>query len=499
MIDGGVFIDRDPTQEIGDGVDDVMRRLDRFGVDRALAASFKAVYFDYREGNEETRRACARTGDRLLPMAVVNLLGYDSGDDYLARVKADGFMALALFPHMQYWSWSDYVAQKIACQAAELGLPLQAGLRTRRDLADVARHVAPAGGSVLVRWMHGSGYNNVPDIIATGQDFPNLYFDVSNVTQSGGIELLVGRLGAERLYLASNIPLVLEGAPYFLLRAAHLSAEQRRLIEGGTLARVLGLPEPKRATPPPEIWETMRRAPKIDTHWHTSGWNLIEPRLDFATMSKEFDSFNYQLAVSSSIRALNHDLATGNAETLAFAESDPRVRGLVVVNPCQVEASLAELAKYRDDPRFVGVKSIQDFYGKELDDPGYAAIFEHVRDIPDWPVMAHLPGLRRAAEAFPDLNFVAAHSTWRYWEFKGLDNVWFDIATSSALRQEVDLRGLVEAVGADRVIFSCDGQLMNSAWTLGKMASSDLPADVVDKILRFNALAAFPRLKLATV
>ena len=109
--------------------------------------------------------------------------------------------------------------------------------------------------------------------------------------------------------------------------------------------------------------------------------------------------------------------------------------------------------------------------------------------------MAHLPGMKEAAERFPNINFIAAHSTWRYRDLTKLDNVWFDIATSTAQRRDADLADLLDTVGEDRILFSCDGQLMSPAWTLGKLASADLPRPALAKIFRKNAFAAFPRLK----
>jgi len=496
MIDGGVFIDRDPTTGIGSGVEDVLARMDRFGVERALATSFMSLYFDAREGNSFTASVCAESDGRLLSVACVNLLGYDAGEQYLQDLKDEGFVATALFPEPQYWSLSDYVAQKFAVQAAEVGMPLQVGLWTRRDLADVARHIAPAGGPVLVRWMRGGGYNTLPDTIAIAQDLPNVIFDVSTVTQSGGIEHLVERVGAERLYLASNAPLAAEGASYFLLEAARIGDAQRERIRAGTLAEALGIePLEAGAAPTSTLWEDMRSAPKIDTHWHTSGWNIIEPRTSFEAIGEDFDAFNYSIAISNSIRALNHEIVAGNAETRTFLDAEPRARGLVVINPLEIETSISEIAKYRDDPRFVGLKTIQDFYGKDLDEPGYLEIFDALDDMPDWPIMAHLPGMDRLARARPHLSFISAHATWRYWDFADLDNVWFDIATSTSDRHDAHIRAMVEMVGEDRVIFSCDGQLMSPAWTLGKLASAELSETAMRKILQENAFNAFPRLR----
>jgi len=89
---------------------------------------------------------------------------------------------------------------------------------------------------------------------------------------------------------------------------------------------------------------------------------------------------------------------------------------------------------------------------------------------------------------------VAAHSTWRHHELVDMPNAWFDIATSTYLRTETDIGDLIAAVGADRVIYSSDGQLMNPAWTLGKLAGLDLDDDALDAIFRRTVLRAFPRL-----
>jgi predicted TIM-barrel fold metal-dependent hydrolase len=107
--------------------------------------------------------------------------------------------------------------------------------------------------------------------------------------------------------------------------------------------------------------------------------------------------------------------------------------------------------------------------------------------------MAHLPGLKEAAAAHPELQFVAAHSTWRHRDLAHLPNVWFDIATSAPLVDESDIADLVDAVGTDRIVFSSDAPLIDPAFTLGKLALLDLPD--LDAILCRNALKAFPRLQ----
>lgn len=490
MFDGGIFLDRDATREVGEGPLQAIRRLDRFGISRALAASFKAINFDEPEGNALTLAACKDSGGRLIPMAVLSPLRYRAGA--VANAKRAGFVAVSAFPQLAGGGVRDYTLLAMAREAAETGLPLQIGIHSREELADVAQRLAPTGARLLVRWMRGGGYTTLADVIAAGESCPNLLFDVGTTSQTGAIELLVQELGAGRLFLASNLPHAYEGAAYFMLWAARLSDADRAQIASGTLGRALGVD--CAATPAPDLFERFRAQPKFDTHWHTSGWNLIEPAIDQRRIAETFTQFAYDIAVSSSIRALNDDLTAGNAETASWMEVEPRGRGYIAVNPLQIEKSLAEIERHCGDPRFVGIKTIQDFYRTDLTHPGYQAIFDKVATMKGWTVMAHVPGLGAMAERNPAITFLAAHSTWRYREFAHLPNVYCDIATSTALRHETDLPGLIDAVGLDRVVFSSDGQLMSPAWTLGKLSSIGMrDADLIH-ICRHTPCMALPRL-----
>ncbi len=70
-------------------------------------------------------------------------------------------------------------------------------------------------------------------------------------------------------------------------------------VRGWTLGIACG------AAPVPALFERYRAQPKRDTHWHTSGWNLIEPAIDRRRIAETFTQFAYETAASSSIRALN--------------------------------------------------------------------------------------------------------------------------------------------------------------------------------------------------
>ena len=359
-IDGGVFIGRDERTGRGASTEAVLGSLDRLGLAQALVISHRAIWFDAPEGNEATLAAGAASQGRLVPAAVVNITGYDPYAGTVAELRARGFKAIVLIAGVFGWTAANYAVRALAREAAAANMPLQICVREARDLAAAADVAGASGGPVLLRWIGGGGYALVPDMLAISRDFANVVIDVGTLTQRGAIDYMAARLGPERLFVASNMPDSHAGAAWGLLAASALDDRSRTLIGGGNLARVLGL-DPCLQAPRFVDFENLAQRPKLDTHWHTSGWNVVEPKAAVAELSASIAQYNMRAIITSSIRALSDDLTAGNEETAAFLDREPCARGLIVVNPLQPERSLDEIERWRMDPRFVGVKTIQDF------------------------------------------------------------------------------------------------------------------------------------------
>ncbi|MGI9422333.1 MAG: amidohydrolase family protein [Hyphomicrobiaceae bacterium] len=471
-----------------------MSEMDRHGITRALAVAWQAIRFDAHEGNDNLLAACKGSHGRLLPVAVQCLARFDAMRDTFDTLKGRGFAAAAVLPGFTGGSFQDYGFRAFAKDFEAAGMPLILGVDDRAGMSMGVQIAGAKSYPVLLRWTGRGGYTLTSDLIAMARDYPNVMFDVASATQSGAIELLADRIGASRLFIGTGCPENYASCGWFLLRAAELPPESRAAIAGGNLARVLGLTG-HFGLPESSQWQRLTEMPKIDTHWHTSGWNMLEPRIDFEDLSRSISAYNMRTIVTSSIRGLNDDIVAGNEETAAFLDREPRARGYVVINPLRPADSLQELAKRREDARFVGAKSIQDFYGLRLDAREYRPILKALGELKDWPIMAHLPGMRKAAMENPEVQFIAAHSTWRHRELADLPNVWFDIATSTSKPSETDIRDLIDVVGIDRVLFSSDAQLMDPAFTLGKVADLNLSDSDLQMLCAGNALRAFPRLK----
>jgi uncharacterized protein len=491
-IDGGIFVGRDEATGHHADLAAQMSFLASMGVGRALAIAMRAVRYDWIEGNRRLL-ALAQQDPRLVPLASVSLPAYLRSGESVERFRAEGFAAVALVSDAMGWTLQGAALHALAREAAAAKMPIVLCAQAAGDLAGV-REVAEQGPTVLLRWMRGHGYFRLADMIALGREYPNLLIDAGCQSQVGALALLAGELGDSRLFVASNDPQSHGAIGWFMLAAAELQPAAKARIAGGNLARALGLEsEGSYAEPAPFV--RLRAEDKIDTHWHTGSWNVVEPKNSFGDLRALATASGVSVYLTSSIRALSDDLAEGNAETKALLDEDPRARGMIVVNPRRIDASFAEIEKYRNDGRFVGLKTIQDFYDLSLDDESYCAIFAGLRGMEDWPIMAHLRGMVAAARRFAHLRFVAAHSTWNYHDLAACPNVWFDIATSTPRVAEANIRDLVRVVGAKRILFSSDAPLIDPAWTLGKLVNSDLSTEDFAEIFRHAAHRAFPRLR----
>lgn len=492
-MDGGSFFGTDHASGRRMPADELKRRLRRCGATRALVASISGLQYEAGAGNAQTLRLCA--GDPFfLPMAVAAPMAYLGN---LGPLRAQGFRAVGAFPH---WpghggDLDDLALRHIAEAAAAQGLPLFLGLSQRTDFAKVARNLVPTGATLALRWMRGSGYGALAEAMAVASDCSNVLLDAGMAPQTGGIELLVRTLGADRLFVAGNAPYAYEACPYFLVQSARITEAERQMILDGTLARLLDLPAETHGVP--ADFADLLAAPKIDTLYNIGSFDTVEPEADDVSVAESIGRFNTEIAILSSMRAIFDDMQAGNAETVAFLDRYPNARGLIAVNPMDTEASLAEIDRHAGDPRIIGVKTIQDdAHGLGLDDARYAPILERIGHMPGWTVMAHPTGVGAAARKHPRITFVSEHGTWRHKENADIPNMMFDICTSTPLVAQTDIPDLIGRVGIDRVLYASDAPLMSPAFTLGKLASLELEPGHLRAILRDNALKAFPRLRL---
>ncbi len=487
-FDGGIFLGRDPktgSESLG------------LQSDFACAASYRAVYDDMHEGNAETLSLAKASKGRLWPLAVLNPLHWDMAQQPVNSFKSQGFRAILFCPSFQYWSVDHYSFQIAFKKCLALKLPLQFLVTKPEEISALVSLSRGSTTPILLRFWKSGGYSFLSDLISVGKTTKNFYFDVSHLVQNGGIAHLGQTVGFDRLFVASTSPYNLKLPSELLIRLApELSETQKNLILGENLKKLFKVktPSPK-SNPLPSLDAHLKR-PKIDTHWHSHGWDILEPKKGIENLKKICDLYHYAAVGISSVRALNYDLIGGNESTFEALDLDKRFFGYVVIDPLRPKESMNLLEKFSKHPRFLGIKTIQDYFDLSLDDDRYHDFWNWAAEH-DAPVMAHIPGLVGAAQKFSKVKFISAHTTWdrlpKLTSSSGQipKNIYFDIATSHAHRVPTSLRALINAVGNDRVLFSCDGPLMSPAWTLGKIIESDLSSKDLDRLYFDNAQSLF--------
>ncbi len=499
MIDGGIFLGRNPGTGRSLSGPEILRHLDLHGAGAGIVSSYKAIFFDDREGNEEVIKLTHQHPDRIIPAVTFNARRFDASADgeYLSEMRTRGARIFGVYAEPKYYDvqWSSPLLMAAVREAALLGYVVQFGVKNEEDLAAVLRLYADVKAPILIRWMGGGAYRSLAESIHAARKLPNFYFDVASLTGVGMIAHFAKVVGADRLYWTSNGPEQFSLAGRFILEAAGLDAEDRGCILGGTLSSVLDVHPPIKKDPVQALFKKFAAMPKIDTHWHTEHWNLIEPGANEKIYSAVLKKNNIRKAVFSSIRALSGEMAEGNRSAFRFAARTPGIHALIVVDPTRPKASLEEIRRYAGHKRCAGIKTIQDLYGMKLNDPAYVAILRLAAE-KNLTVMAHLPGMAEAAHENPDLRFVAAHATFdRAKKLFPLKNIYFDLATSHRGAAETSFKSFLTGAGEDRILFASDAPLMHPSWTFGKLAEAGFTSPQLKKVFQANAVKAFPRLK----
>ena len=176
-----------------------------------------------------------------------------------------------------------------------------------------------------------------------------------------------------------------------------------------------------------------------------------------------------------------------------------RIFGAVVVNPNHVEESLAEIARYRGDERFVAAKMHPDYCGVAADAPESLTVLKAVCEA-GWPLLLHTWGeaevesAAAAARAFPKLDVFMFHMGATAWRLaieraKAVGNLNLEIIAS--LPECVRISEAVRVLGAERVFFGTDMTLFTPAYAFGLLDGAGLSQGERRQILGANALRVF--------
>ena len=249
FFDCNAFVGRGIARQPGapETADELLREMDRLGIEEALVYPAWARLGAAMEGNEALEREIA--GRERLHACWV-LLPHQTGEmlepaRLVAEMREGGVRAARVFPNDHMFSLAEWCFGPVAAALEEAGIPLlvDSGRKHWRDACtdwEVVRGLCrahPRLKVILVR--EGVAANRW--LYPLLGELPNLFVEISYYQTHAGLDEIARRFGAERLLFGTGMPTFAAGAPMAAVLCSELSDAQKRLVAGDGLRRMLGV------------------------------------------------------------------------------------------------------------------------------------------------------------------------------------------------------------------------------------------------------------------
>ena len=508
---GGLTVRREPM-----GFAELFAQMEKTGVDVAAVTSLRGLNADARKGNDHLFAAAAGDG-RLIPIGVVGPKAATADLPSLVSDCVENGAAGLAFHVPPNTSLSSLASRKAFAVMARPGLPLVACSLTQSGLPTQLAEMTAQLECPL--FLAGSFYYLFEELLAVLEEHDHVYVDCSWVPTPGGIELLVARGGPDRVLFGSGATLRPMQPALNLVLDAELDDGTKRKMLAGNALRLFGRSdqaERLEATPQPLPSVKVPSTPAIDVHNHfgeipamSASKRDVEAIEHFARRS------GLEYSVCSSYFAYYDDLDAGNREMLQKIEGKPGLLGSPVINPTHLEASIRWLDMFAENDRLAHATITPDTVLDRGGSEDYMRLFEEAarRGVPiflngpNWdftrlPRYYAGPGyapfirggsaadvemLREVGRRHPDLPIILGHGL-------GEDgirlagetpNIYLELSGTYPYRDV--LRRAIDTVGADRVVFGTDMDLILPSFALGVYYEADLSPEEDRLVMAENA------------
>lgn len=247
----------------------------------------------------------------------------------------------------------------------------------------------------------------------------------------------------------------------------------------------------------------------IDVHCYHGQWGFPIRTLSTADVLALMKQGHVEKAILMSARAIQYDLAAGNAELAEAIAPHPNLFGYVYINMHYPDQSLAEMEKYLHTDKFVGVKYQGEYSRAAAGAPENRAIFTRLERVYRKPLLIHSWGLPEhgnavayslpaqilaLALAHPDLKIVMGHMGGTEWmagirAAQQAPNLYLDTCASYADRDKVGVA--VKMLGADKVLFGSGATEGSLFMQKAAILDADLSDDAKQMVLAGAARRVF--------
>jgi predicted TIM-barrel fold metal-dependent hydrolase len=225
---------------------DLVRLMDRAGIERAACLSLRGVLIDWAQGNAETLRAATEFPDRLVPVATIS--PYPDGNGERLREALDaGARMVRLYPSFHSYRLDSEFVDDVCNVAGKCGAPVMIPTRPMMNWRFQAIPVE-AIGAVIQRHPDTrfilSGPNYLVEyqaVVRLMSRCPKVACETSCFQGFGAVRGLVDVVGAERVLFGTGAVLNYPACNVAKLTGADLNETQRAAIASENARTLLDL------------------------------------------------------------------------------------------------------------------------------------------------------------------------------------------------------------------------------------------------------------------
>jgi len=500
---------------------DLLDTMDHFGIAEALVVDSLSRECHPLDGNPRITEV-TRDHPRLHPAWVALPNGepdeQPAPDVLLTEMRAHHVGALILLPGQYRFSLSDWCVDRLLEPLSDAGVPVFINFNeigpapVGQDQTDWDVVVAlcrrwPRLPVIISEWRIRRDRRTLYRAFDTCE---NLRIELSACWLHRFIEYITGHWGAERLIFGSNWPTMGHGTTLAPLTCAEIEDDQKRLIAGDNLRRLIDwcgashptvTPKPpaddlvrfgRTGTPPPDlrIWDCHGHLGRF-SHYHIPG-------SDIDNTVREMDRLGVERCCVFSFAGVTSDERFGNDVVAdAVCGYPDRFVGFTLLNPHRGRDEMLRELERGAALGLRGIKLIPYYQGYPEEGPLIEVacrwaherrqiILNHQWGSPEW--VEHL------VSTYPEACFITGHANTAYTDSMERHANLF--VCSCPLLGPRACEEVVQAIGADRLLFGSDLLDLPIAWGLGPILFSRIAVEDKRRILGGNLQRILARYSL---
>lgn len=217
---------------------DMLTMMNTGNITRSLALSTTGIFHDFRTGNTQTLDAARANPNQLLPTATLDPRAYPACLTEAENCARAGLRLIRFFPTHQGWPIRYAPFRELLAKCDSLKLTVAVEISHAGEITELADAVAFSQAPLLLATVESEFLGEAMAVMSSS---PKFHLETTHLTAPGALEAVVNHVpdGAQKLIFASYSPLRYLSAALGPILASTLSAEQKALILGGNLQRLL--------------------------------------------------------------------------------------------------------------------------------------------------------------------------------------------------------------------------------------------------------------------